>query len=95
MEEMIDLVSAELVPLNNFILPGGTPESAWLHLVRSLCRKAERDCVLIQEVEDDLDPKVLVYLNRLSDLLFVLARKHNDKGKKDHLWRKEGALSGE
>lgn len=92
LEEMIDEISATLVPLRNFILPGGDPEAAWCHLARTVCRRAERAVVNVQELDGDMPENVLVYMNRLSDLLFVLARKANDDGKKDVLWAKPSPL---
>ena len=72
-------------PLRSFILPGGTPAAAWLHLARTVCRRAERAVVTLMTVET-INPQVLIYLNRLSDFLFVLARVANDDGKADVLW---------
>ena len=92
LEEMIDEASAKLEPLHNFILPGGSPESSWLHLARATCRRAERDVVTVQELDGNLDPNILIYLNRLSDLFFVLARKQNKMGKDDILWQKNCLL---
>ena len=76
LERAIDEAEAELEPLKAFIVPGGTPKSAALHVARTVCRRAERRVVhLAREVP--LPPLVVVYLNRLSDLLFVLARLAN------------------
>lgn len=80
LEELIDAATAEVPPLTCFILPGGTRTAAALHLARTVCRRAERSSVALagqQSVRGD----VLVYLNRLSDLLFALARRANHRGK--------------
>lgn len=88
-EECIDEVLATLEPLENFIIPGGTVyESVWLHLARAVCRRAERDIVAVQEMDGNVPENVLVYMNRLSDFLFVRARKANNGGKSDVLWSK-------
>ena len=76
LERAIDACDAELEPLRAFILPGGTPKAAALHVARTVCRRAERRVVALQE-EAELPPLVVIYLNRLSDLLFVLARLAN------------------
>jgi cob(I)alamin adenosyltransferase len=76
LERAIDEGEAELEPLRSFILPGGTPKSAALHVARTVCRRAERRVVHLAR-EIPLPPLVVVYLNRLSDLLFVLARVAN------------------
>jgi len=76
MERSIDDGEAELEPLRAFILPGGTPKAAALHVARTVCRRAERAVVRLQR-EVDVPQAVIVYLNRLSDLLFVLARVAN------------------
>lgn len=73
LEEAIDRVNAPLGTLRSFILPGGTEAAAWLHLARTVCRRAERRVVSLAR-KQRLNPQVIVYLNRLSDLLFVLAR---------------------
>ncbi len=86
LESVIDQLSEELPPLENFVLPGGTPGAAALHLSRTICRRAERECVALI-VEEDIGEWVLPYLNRLSDLLFVMARAENAKrGVSDVLW---------
>ncbi len=78
MEGDIDRLSENLPPLSDFILPGGTPLAARLHLARTVCRRAERRLVtLLREVPEDLSLVLLAYLNRLADLLFVLARYAN------------------
>ncbi|MFV9507348.1 MAG: cob(I)yrinic acid a,c-diamide adenosyltransferase [Oscillochloridaceae bacterium umkhey_bin13] len=76
LEATIDELEAELAPLRQFILPGGTPGAAQLHLARTVCRRAERWVVSLRQ-EETLNPQVLTYLNRLSDLLFVAARVAN------------------
>ena len=85
LESAIDRLNADLAPLTSFILPGGTPAAAWCHLARTVCRRAERDLVTLAD-GDAVNPQVIVYLNRLSDLLFVLARVYNNQGRDDVLW---------
>jgi cob(I)alamin adenosyltransferase len=79
LEQAIDEGEAELEPLRSFILPGGTPKSAALHVARTVCRRAERRVIALQD-EVELPQLVVRYLNRLSDLLFVLARVANRRG---------------
>ena len=87
LERAIDRVNDRLAPLTSFVLPGGTPAAAWLHLARTVCRRAERAVVTLAAAEPGgVNPDVLVYLNRLSDLLFVLARGANADGNGDVLW---------
>lgn len=74
LEHQIDEGDAELEPLKAFILPGGSPKAAALHLARTVCRRAERRVVHLRRSEPDIPEIVVVYLNRLSDLLFTLAR---------------------
>ncbi len=89
MEDWIDAVTDEVPTLRSFILPGGTRGAASLHLARTVCRRAERSLVRLGELEA-YHPVVLKYLNRLSDLLFVLARLENWKqGVGDVPWEKE------
>ena len=76
LETRIDAFERELAPLKRFVLPGGTPAAAAFHLARTACRRAERCCVTL-DAEDPLEPPALGYLNRLSDLCFVLARVEN------------------
>ena len=76
LERAIDAGEEELEPLKAFILPGGTPKAAALHVARTVCRRAERRVVHLQQTVE-LPPLVTIYLNRLSDLLFVLARVAN------------------
>lgn len=97
LEKLIDRENEPLAPLKSFILPGGTAVSAWLHLARNVCRRAERLVTELCELDgekDQVNLEVVKYLNRLSDLLFVLARAANDGGARDVLWvpgRKGGA----
>jgi len=93
LEAAIDAHNAALTPLTSFVLPAGTALSAHLHLARTIARRAERDAFGLHEVEP-LNPHLLTYLNRLSDLLFVLARRANDDGRADVLWVPAGAISG-
>jgi cob(I)alamin adenosyltransferase len=86
LENQIDRFNTELEPLNSFVLPGGSPASACLHLARTVTRRAERDVVRLS-ADEAVNGAVLRYVNRLSDLLFVLARFLNDKGKKDVRWQ--------
>jgi cob(I)alamin adenosyltransferase len=87
LEELCDRFNAELPELRSFVLPGGTESAARLHVARTICRRAEREVLLgAQEVE--LNPLVLAYLNRLSDLLFILARTANAlAGVDEPLWK--------
>jgi cob(I)alamin adenosyltransferase len=85
LEKAIDAMNERLQPLTSFILPGGTAAAAWCHLARTVCRRAERDVVTLAGSEK-VNPQVIVYLNRLSDLLFVLGRVCNNDGKGDVLW---------
>lgn len=85
LENEIDAMNEELAPLDSFVLPGGTAASAHLHLARTMVRRAERLAVGLAH-EADVNPLALVYLNRLSDHLFVLGRYLNDKGARDVLW---------
>ncbi len=85
LEREIDQRNERLRPLESFVLPGGSAGAAWLHLARAVCRRAERAVTSLMEGER-VNPNVVVYLNRLSDLLFVMARVANDDGKADVLW---------
>lgn len=85
LEGWIDEANESLEPLTSFVLPGGTPESAHLHHARTVCRRAELATQRLRE-QEPVNPAVFTYLNRLSDLLFVLARACNDNGKADVLW---------
>src|SRR5271169_3903336 len=88
LEAEIDRLNAELSPLRSFVLPGGSAAAAYLHLARTVCRRAER---LIAELKDEagesVSTDVLKYVNRLSDYLFVASRYVNDKGARDVLWK--------
>src|SRR5688572_1461393 len=79
LERAIDDGERELEPLRSFVVPGGTPKAAALHVARTVCRRAERRVIALQR-ETDVPPIVLKYLNRLSDLLFVLARVASRRG---------------
>jgi cob(I)alamin adenosyltransferase len=87
LEAEIDRLNAGLAPLRSFVLPGGSPAAAYLHLARTICRRAER---LIVELKDQpgevVGPEVVKYVNRLSDYLFVASRYANDAGAGDVLW---------
>lgn len=85
-ERQIDDVASRLTPLKSFVLPGGTQLSSCLHLARSVCRRAEIDVLRMKEIVA-VNPQVPVFLNRLSDLLFVLARNANNNGRADVLWK--------
>jgi len=85
LEKAIDRLNASLQPLKSFVLPGGSPVAAWCHLARTVCRRAERDVVALART-DPVNPQVIVYLNRLSDFLFVLGRVLNANGSLDVLW---------
>ena len=85
-ETQIDHFNAGLAPLKSFVLPGGTPLSAALHIARTVTRRAERIVVELASIEPDVSPETIRYLNRLSDLLFVIGRVANNNGEKDVLW---------
>lgn len=87
LEGICDLVNERLEPLRSFVLPGGSEASARLHLARAVCRRAERLAVALGET-NDVNPEALAYLNRLSDLLFILARAANvEAGTAEPLWK--------
>jgi len=87
LEREIDKLNAELTPLKSFILPGGSPAAAYLHLARTVCRRAERIMVELKDKPgESVTPAALKYVNRLSDFLFVASRYMNDKGATDVLW---------
>ena len=86
LETEIDIMNDDLEPLNSFILPGGSAASAWLHLARTVIRRAERHLTRLA-TEEVVNQAAMRYVNRLSDHLFVLARRLNNNGKTDILWR--------
>jgi cob(I)alamin adenosyltransferase len=86
LEAEIDRMNAELQPLTSFILPGGSTAAAYLHLARTIARRAER-LVSALAAEEKINPEALKYLNRLSDHLFVLSRRLNGNGAGDVLWQ--------
>jgi cob(I)alamin adenosyltransferase len=86
LETEIDELNAGLAPLTSFILPGGSALAAALHLARTVTRRAERSVAALAEAEP-VNPEALSYLNRLSDLFFVMARIANDQGRSDILWQ--------
>ncbi len=85
LEGEIDRLNADLAPLKSFVLPGGTAGAAHLHLARTVARRAEREMTALAQSEA-VNPEAIRYINRLSDLLFVLARALNDGGAQDVLW---------
>ena len=85
LEKEIDAMNGELSPLTSFVLPGGSEAAAWLHLARTVTRRAER-CMTALAAEQPVSPEAIKYINRLSDHLFVLSRKLNDNGGSDVLW---------
>ncbi len=86
LEALMDRLSEDLPPLDNFVLPGGSPGAAQLHVARTVCRRAERLVVALSRIEP-VGPETVRYLNRLSDALFVLARAENARrGSPDVLW---------
>ena len=86
LEHEIDAMNAELKPLDSFVLPGGTAAAAYLHLARTVVRRAERLVAALAEA-GPVNPEALKYLNRLSDHLFVMSRHLNDRGARDVLWQ--------
>lgn len=87
LERAIDEAQRDLVPLDTFILPGGSLPGAYLHLARTICRRAERHLVTLREKEQSISEDGLRYLNRLSDALFVWSRWINDAlGEPEYLW---------
>jgi cob(I)alamin adenosyltransferase len=86
LEAAIDWMDTQLEPLKAFILPGGIPAAATIHVARTVCRRAERTCVTLQ-TSQEINPQVLIYLNRLSDFLFTLARWVNhEAGEPETRW---------
>lgn len=86
LEREIDGMNEALSPLESFVLPGGTPAAAALHVARTVCRRAERGVTALA-AREEINPEAVKYINRLSDHLFVLARTLNDGGGADVLWR--------
>ena len=86
LEAEIDTMNKNIEPIRSFVLPGGTEIAANFHLCRTICRRAERRVVKLMETET-INLEALIYLNRLSDWFFVAARKSNDNGKDDILWK--------
>jgi len=87
LEREIDRLNDELAPLRSFILPGGSPAAAYLHLARTVCRRAERIMVMLNDKSSEgVSQPALRYVNRLSDFLFVAGRFMNDRGATDVLW---------
>jgi len=87
LETEIDRLNADLAPLRSFVLPGGTPAAAHLHLARTICRRAERMMVeLADQPGEEVSAEALKYVNRLSDFLFVASRHVNRRGAGDVLW---------
>jgi cob(I)alamin adenosyltransferase len=87
-EADIDAMEAELTPLATFILPGGSPGAAWLHLARTVCRRAERRTIQAAEADPTISPVIVAYLNRLGDWLFVAARLANARaGVSEQPWQ--------
>ena len=93
LDEAIAAVNASLEPLSSFVLPGGSAAAAHLHLARSIARRAERDAWALA-AGTPVNPLIGTYLNRLSDLLFVMARAANDGGRADVLWVPGGGDAG-
>ena len=91
LERACDDATARLEPLTSFVLSGGSPQAAALHHARTTCRRAERWMVALAGAEE-INPHALAYVNRLSDLLFVLARLANDGGRGDVLWTPGGSI---
>lgn len=87
LERDIDALNAKLAPLTSFVLPGGTPAAAYLHLARTICRRAERMMVeLAAKPDEPVSDAAIQYMNRLSDFLFVASRSANNNGAGDVLW---------
>ena len=87
LEEIIDSMNEELQPLKSFILPGGTPLNSFLHLSRTVCRRAEREIIKLNQI-DLVSPEIIKFINRLSDFLFVAGRWVSEKlGENEILWK--------
>ncbi len=87
LEQQIDHYNEGLAPLTSFVLPGGTALAAALHVARTVVRRAERQVVELALTEQSVNAETMIYLNRLSDLLFVLGRVANSNGRDDVLWK--------
>jgi cob(I)alamin adenosyltransferase len=88
LEIELDAINQKLPPLKEFILPGGSKSAALAHVARTVCRRAERNCINLKEIEE-INSSSLYYLNRLSDFLFVLARTLNQENNvPDTLWKR-------
>jgi cob(I)alamin adenosyltransferase len=88
LESEIDRLNAELAPLRSFVLPGGSAAAAYLHVARTVCRRAERLIAELKDMPDEsVSGEVLKYVNRLSDFLFVASRHANGQGARDVLWK--------
>ena len=85
LENLIDKFNSKLEPLNSFVLPGGSEISSWLHITRTVARRAERSMSKLSK-KNKINKQSLIYINRLSDFLFVVSRVTNDNGKSDILW---------
>lgn len=85
LESSIDYYTSLLKPLHSFVLPGGSSLAAHAHLARTVCRRAERDIIVLANMTT-INPEIIVYLNRLSDYLFVAGRIFNNRGESDVLW---------
>jgi len=86
LENEIDFMNANIAPLDSFILPAGSPLSAHLHVARTIARRAEREIAALIETGEKISEPAFIYINRLSDLLFVAARRANNEGKDDVKW---------
>jgi cob(I)alamin adenosyltransferase len=86
LEQLCDFVNERLKPLTSFVLPGGTEGAARLHVARTICRRAERRAIALDRSGASVNPLAITYLNRLSDLLFILARAAN-AGRVEPLWK--------
>ena len=93
LEESLAVLNADLAPLRSFVLPGGTTAAAFAHLARTILRRAEC-CVVALAAAEPVNPDLVRALNRMSDLMFVLARVLNDKGAADTLWKPGGVAEG-
>jgi cob(I)alamin adenosyltransferase len=91
LEEACDEVNSKLAPLHSFVIPGGSPAAAYLHLGRTVCRRAERRTIAVGQ---EVNPEVVRYLNRLSDLLFILARAVNEDQAAESLWEPGAHIAG-